>query len=85
MQRPQPDVDSKVLVNWNALAARGLLDAGLALHDEALTIAGSRSHVTCSSTRSLQTAASFTCSATTTSAARAAWPKTRLPWRLLRR
>ncbi len=35
-ERPQPDADTKVLVSWNALAARGLLDAGLVLHDQAL-------------------------------------------------
>jgi uncharacterized protein YyaL (SSP411 family) len=31
--RPQPDVDSKVLVSWNALAARGLMEAGDAIDD----------------------------------------------------
>jgi hypothetical protein len=36
-QRPQPAADTKVLVSWNALAARGLLDAGAALYDEGLT------------------------------------------------
>jgi uncharacterized protein YyaL (SSP411 family) len=35
-QRPQPDVDSKQIVSWNALAALGLLDAGEALGDQAL-------------------------------------------------
>jgi uncharacterized protein len=38
--RPQPQVDAKVLVSWNALAARGLLDAGAALYDEGLTNRG---------------------------------------------
>jgi uncharacterized protein len=35
-QRPQPDVDTKMLVSWNALAARGLLGAGEALDDAGL-------------------------------------------------
>ena len=39
-QRPQPDRDSKVLVSWNALAARGLIDAGVALGDDALVRRG---------------------------------------------
>jgi uncharacterized protein len=39
-QRPQPEADTKVLVSWNALAARGLLDAGAALYDEGLTNRG---------------------------------------------
>jgi uncharacterized protein YyaL (SSP411 family) len=34
--RPQPDVDDKQLVSWNALAALGLLDAGEALGDDGL-------------------------------------------------
>jgi uncharacterized protein len=38
--RPQPQVDAKVLVSWNALAARGLLDSGAALYDEGLTNRG---------------------------------------------
>jgi uncharacterized protein YyaL (SSP411 family) len=40
VKRPQPDTDGKVLVEWNALAARGLLDAGSALDDAALTSRG---------------------------------------------
>jgi uncharacterized protein YyaL (SSP411 family) len=39
-QRPQPEVDTKVLVSWNALAARGLLRAGAALGDETITERG---------------------------------------------
>ena len=39
-QRPQPDPDAKVLVSWNALAARGLLDAGGVLGDDTLTRRG---------------------------------------------
>ena len=35
-QRPQPDLDTKQIVSWNALAAFGLLDAGEALDDDAL-------------------------------------------------
>jgi uncharacterized protein len=39
-QRPQPDLDSKQIVSWNALAALGLLDAGEALGDSALAERG---------------------------------------------
>jgi uncharacterized protein YyaL (SSP411 family) len=39
-KRPQPDVDDKVIVSWNALAARGLLDAGEALGDAELVERG---------------------------------------------
>jgi uncharacterized protein len=39
-QRPQPEVDTKVLVSWNALAARGLLGAGAALENAELTERG---------------------------------------------
>ncbi|HEY5540424.1 MAG TPA: thioredoxin domain-containing protein [Coriobacteriia bacterium] len=39
-QRPQPEVDTKVLVSWNALAARGLLGAGVALADPELAERG---------------------------------------------
>ena len=38
--RAQPDVDDKVLVSWNALTARGLLDAGAALGDAGLSARG---------------------------------------------
>lgn len=38
--RPQPDVDDKVIVSWNALAARGLISAGDAIGDAALTARG---------------------------------------------
>ena len=40
LQRPQPEVDTKVLVSWNALAARGLMVAGAALDDAALAERG---------------------------------------------
>ncbi|MBE0477356.1 MAG: hypothetical protein IBX62_09690, partial [Coriobacteriia bacterium] len=32
-ERPQPERDEKVVVSWNAMAARGSLRAGAALHD----------------------------------------------------
>lgn len=35
-RRPQPALDEKVIVAWNALAARGLLAAGTALEDDLL-------------------------------------------------
>lgn len=36
-RRAQPDVDTKVLMSWNALAARGLVEAGAAFDDRAMT------------------------------------------------
>ncbi len=39
-RRPQPDRDGKVIVSWNALAAIGLMDAGAAVGDDAITKRG---------------------------------------------
>jgi uncharacterized protein len=38
--RPRPDEDTKVLTSWNALAARGLMDAGRAFDDPAMSSLG---------------------------------------------
>ena len=38
--RPQPERDAKALTAWNAIAARGLMDAGAAFADEAMTALG---------------------------------------------
>ena len=38
--RPQPERDTKALTAWNAIAARGLMDAGAAFSDEATTALG---------------------------------------------
>jgi uncharacterized protein YyaL (SSP411 family) len=38
--RPQPERDTKALTAWNAIAARGLMDAGTAFSDEAMTALG---------------------------------------------
>jgi uncharacterized protein YyaL (SSP411 family) len=38
--RPQPDRDTKRLTGWNAITARGLLDAGRAFGDAAMTADG---------------------------------------------
>jgi uncharacterized protein len=39
-ERPRPDVDTKVLTSWNALAARGLIDAGRTMEDPEATALG---------------------------------------------
>ena len=39
-KRLQPEPDTKVLTDWNALAARGLIEAGRALPDSAILSAG---------------------------------------------
>jgi len=39
-QRPQPDVDGKLLTAWNAMTARGLIDAGVAFSDSDAVEAG---------------------------------------------
>jgi len=39
-ERPQPDVDTKLITSWNAIAARGLMDAGTAFGDDAATNRG---------------------------------------------
>ncbi len=38
--RPRPDVDTKTLTAWNAIAARGLMDAGAAFGDDGMVAAG---------------------------------------------
>ena len=38
--RPAPDLDDKLVTAWNALAVRGLLDAGAAFGDAGMTSAG---------------------------------------------
>lgn len=39
-ERPQPDLDDKVIVSWNSLAARGLIAAGDAVGDAGITERG---------------------------------------------
>lgn len=41
-KRPQPALDEKIVVSWNALAALGLMEAGDALDDPAITDRGVR-------------------------------------------
>jgi uncharacterized protein YyaL (SSP411 family) len=38
--RPQPDIDDKRITAWNALAARGLLEAGSAIGEKAIVSQG---------------------------------------------
>ncbi|MDO8915921.1 MAG: thioredoxin domain-containing protein [Coriobacteriia bacterium] len=39
-KRPQPDADTKVITSWNAIAARGLMEAGATFSDEQLVTLG---------------------------------------------
>ncbi|MBA4371033.1 MAG: hypothetical protein C0418_05595, partial [Coriobacteriaceae bacterium] len=39
-KRPQPDLDDKALVSWNAMLARGLMEAGAAFGDDGLAAQG---------------------------------------------
>lgn len=39
-RKPQPDLDAKVLTSWNAMAARGLMDAGAAFDDPRTAVLG---------------------------------------------
>jgi len=45
-RRPQPARDPKVVTSWNALAARGLMDAGRAFSDDAIAALGVETLVT---------------------------------------